>query len=93
VPHQHRHGATAVHGQEVLNVHRLDQVRSVRVDRRGHAARGEHDLLDRLTGDLDLAAADVERPHVTERDRALGTASQKDESKQEASRHLFVHVG
>src|SRR5262249_39139592 len=65
-PHQERQPASAVLRQEVLHVHLLDLILAVRVYLRGHAAGCEHDLLDRLAGDLDDPPADVERAHVAQ---------------------------
>ena len=71
MPQQQRQPALAVLRQEVLHVHLLDLVLAVRVDFRGHAAGREHDLLDRLAGDLDDTPADMERTHVTQADGLL----------------------
>jgi len=64
VPQQQRQLALVVLRQEVLHVHLFDLILAVGVHLRGHAAGREHDLLDRLTGDLDDSPADVERTHV-----------------------------
>ena len=72
MPQQERQLALAVLRQEVLHVHLLDLVGAVGIDLRRHAARREHDLLDRLAGDLDQPAADMERAHVPKKDGLLG---------------------
>jgi hypothetical protein len=64
VPHQQRQPALAVLRQKVLHVHLLDLIFAIGVHLRGHTAGCEHDLLDRLAGDLDHSPADVERTHV-----------------------------
>jgi hypothetical protein len=64
VPYQERQLALAVLRQEVLHVHLLDLIFAIGVHLRGHTAGCEHDLLDRLAGDLDDPSADVERTHV-----------------------------
>jgi hypothetical protein len=68
VPHQQRHFSATVLRQDVLHVHLLDQVTAVGIDLLG-AAAGQRDLAHRLAGDLDHAAADVERAHVAQHDR------------------------
>jgi hypothetical protein len=65
VPQQERHFALAVLRQKVLHVHLLDLILAVGVHLRGNAAGREHDLFDWLAGDLDHAAANVKRTHLT----------------------------
>jgi hypothetical protein len=64
VPHQQRQLPPGLLLQEILHIHLLDLVHTVRIDLRGHAARREHDLLHRLPGNLDLPPADMERADV-----------------------------
>jgi hypothetical protein len=71
VPHEQRQLALAVLHQEILRVHLLDLIGPVRVHLGRHAAWREHDLLDRLSTDFDVAAADMERAHIAQCNRLL----------------------
>jgi len=68
VPHQKRIGAAFVGRQEILHIHLLDLVGTVRIDLRRNAARREHDFLHRLATDFDEPPADMKRAHVAQRD-------------------------
>jgi hypothetical protein len=69
MPQQQRQLALLVLRQEVLNVHLLDLVLAVRIDLGRYAAGREHDLLDRLAGNLVQPPADMERAHVAKVER------------------------
>ncbi len=71
MPHQQRHSPGDVLRDKILHIHLFDLVRSVRVDPRRHAARGECHFPDRLTADCRQPTSDMERAHRLQRDRSL----------------------
>src|SRR4030095_9966155 len=63
VPHEKRQCPAPALRDEVLDVHLLDLVDTIRVELGGHAAGRKHDLLYRLPRNRVLAPADVKRAH------------------------------
>jgi hypothetical protein len=59
-------------GQEILHVHLLDHVLTVRIELGLRAAGLAHDHPHRLAADLGHPAADMERAHAAQHDVFLG---------------------
>ena len=72
VPHQQRQLALALLRQEILHVHLLDHVLTVRVELGQRTTGLAHDHAHRLATDLGHPAADMERAHAAQHDVFLG---------------------